>query len=236
MTQRDSDITAMIASLEADLPGAGADTRAAIEAQIDSLRRALSLASTARVKFKDRPPISGAALEFFMPEPAVEVPTWISDNALRPHLTEADLRGAAGTRVYSTPHLVACAIPPTLSQVPIWHGLSLGFFSSGGLQSQRFYDQGRLRWAIEYHPTGRRASVGFFADKEPKVHREHGLHTAYSPGGVVCAQIMWAGGVRHGWTKLWEDDGYPVGATLYDQGRAVEQVTRDGTRHFDQRG
>ena len=29
---------------------------------------------------------------------------------------------------------------------------------------------------------------------------------------------------------MWEEDGYPIGATLYDQGREGERILPDGSR------
>ncbi len=234
---RDSDLKTMIAELEAELSAADPAKRATIEAQIDSLRRSLSMAATAKPSLARvaRPELSQEAREIFTPEPAAQVPTWLPDMITRDQVTEATVRCPAGARVYVTETSVGCAIPNDIGGAPIWHGLTLSFYRSKRLQSQRFYENGRLRWSVEYHPTGGRASVGFFVDRELKVHREHGLHTSYAPGGAVCAQVMWSNGVRHGWTKLWEDDGYPVGATLYDQGRAIEHVLADGTRRVDRR-
>jgi hypothetical protein len=227
---READLTAMIAELVAELPTADPTKRASLEAQIDSLRRALSMGATARSALvrARRPTLSQEAIELFTPDPAVVVPTWLPDLIERDQVTEATVRCPSGARVVTTDLTIGCAIPT--DKAPVWHGLSLSFYRSKRLQSQRFYESGLLRWAIEYHPTGGRASVGFFVDREPSTHREQGLHTSYAPGGAVCAQIMWSAGVRHGWTKLWEDDGYPVGATLYDQGRAIEHVLADGTR------
>ena len=227
---READLTAMIAELVAAAKNADPVTRASLEAQIDSLRRALAMGATARphVTRAQRPALSPDAVAFFTPDPAAVVPTWVPDFILRDQVTEATLRSPAGARVHATDSTIGCGI--LTSTGPVWHGLSLGFYRSKRLQSQRFYESGLLRWAIEYHPGGARASVGFFVDQDPSSHREQGLHTSYSPGGAVCAQVMWAAGTRHGWTKLWEDDGYPVGATLYDKGRAIEHVLANGTR------
>jgi antitoxin component YwqK of YwqJK toxin-antitoxin module len=114
--------------------------------------------------------------------------------------------------------------------VPIRHGLQLAFHSTGRLQSQCWYEQGLSRWAITYHATGARERVGWYADREPLVYLEHGEHTRFSPGGAVVAQVAYVAGVVHGWAKFWEDDGHPIGATLYVEGRAVEQVLPDGQR------
>jgi hypothetical protein len=227
---READLNAMITELTAELASADPAMRATLEAQIDSLRRALAMGATARPALSkaQRPNLSAEALEFFTPDPAIVVPCWLPDFVMRDHVNDATVRCPAGARVYTTDLTVGCAIPT--GGIPVWHGLSISFYRSKRLQSQRFYESGLLRWAIEYHPGGGRASVGFFVDKEPKVHREQGLHTSYAPGGAVCGQVVWSAGIRHGWTKLWEDDGYPVGATLYDQGRAIEHVLADGTR------
>ncbi len=50
-----------------------------------------------------------------------------------------------------------------------------------------------------------------------------------SAGNVTAQASFWAG-VRHGWSKLWEDDGFPISATLHENGREVEQVLSNGER------
>lgn len=114
--------------------------------------------------------------------------------------------------------------------MPTPHGLELGFYVSGRLATQRFYDRGLLRWVIAYHPTGGRAQVGFYAATQPLSYPEHGLHTRYAPNGTVISECFYEQGRRHGWWKQWEDDGYPIGATRFEHGKAVESNAPDGRR------
>lgn len=85
------------------------------------------------------------------------------------------------------------------------------------------------RWSIEYHASGGRESIGMWVDRERFEHREQGQHTRFAPNGTIIAQAYWEAGTRVGWTKLWEDDGYPIGATRYVDGVAVEQRLPGGS-------
>jgi antitoxin component YwqK of YwqJK toxin-antitoxin module len=134
-------------------------------------------------------------------------------------------------RVYWNEAWIGCAIPgmPGVS-LPISHGLQLGFRSDGALASQTFYERGLVRWAIQYHTTGARESAGFYASTEPLSYPPHGLHTRWAPNGRIVAQATFVAGRQHGWQKLWEDDGYPIGATRFVDGRIAEQVYPDPSR------
>ena len=107
------------------------------------------------------------------------------------------------------------------------HGLTLRFRAGGGLESQGWYERGCLRWEIRYHPNGAREEVGAYVGTEPKTYVEHGLHTRWAASGVVVAQTAWVDGVRHGWSTLWENDGYPIVATRFERGVEVERVMPD---------
>ncbi len=74
------------------------------------------------------------------------------------------MRCPPGARVYVMDDSIPCAIPgqPGISGSRT-HGLTLGFFSDGRLQSQTFYENGICRWAIGYHITGGREAVGFWS-------------------------------------------------------------------------
>jgi antitoxin component YwqK of YwqJK toxin-antitoxin module len=133
--------------------------------------------------------------------------------------------------VYRSETRIGCARPSgTAGGVPAAHGLNLDFYmSTGKLKSQGFYEDGLLRWSIEYHATGKRSLVATFDDVEPRVHRENGVRTSYAANGTVTSQAEYRSGVLNGWQKLWEDDGHPIVATRHENGRAVEQVLPDGT-------
>ena len=176
-----------------------------------------------------RPKVSREVAAFFAPEAPAAVPAWLADSLRRSEATEAALRCPSGAQVYATEDAIGCAIPRG-GGIPVRHGLQLSFWASGLLNSQRLYDRGLLRWWIDYHPSGGRSSVGFYADVEPGTHLEHGLQTSFAPSGHVVSQGWFWNGKRHGWSKLWEDDGFPIRATLFDDGREVGTVLPDGTR------
>ena len=58
----------------------------------------------------------------------------------------------------------------------------------------------------------------------------NGVRTSYTGNGTVTSQAEYKPGVLNGWQKLWEDDGYPIVGTLYENGKVIEQVLPDGTR------
>lgn len=229
------DLQASIRELEASLPGAPPEMRGLVEQQIQALRSAADMLARAQPQIEaqkqQRVPLSAELAAYFRPEPPAPVPSWVPDDTPRSAVTEAWLHPAPGVKVYFDTDTVGCAIPQGPGSVPIRHGLELRFYTSTGrLESQRFYEQGLLRWAVEYHATGGRALVAFYAATERLSYPEHGLVTRFSPNGTVTSQQYYERGVLHGWAKHWEDDGYPIAATLYDGGRAVESVLPDGSR------
>ena len=228
------DLQASIRELEAHLPTADPQSRAILEQQIEAMRSTAALLRGALPQIeemkKQRVALSPEVARFFTPEPPAPVPSWIPDDTTRGALREELMRCPAGGKVYWEDSSVGCAIPQGAGSIPIRDGLELSFHSTGGLRSQAWYEMGLLRWSIEYHPTGGRAAVGFCAATEPKTYPEQGLVTRYAPNGTVTVQGHFHAGVAHGWSKQWEDDGYPIGATLFDRGRAVESVLPDGSR------
>ena len=233
-TQRD-ELQASIRELEAALGSAPAEMRPLLEQQIQALKDAGALLERAEPEIAKNQaqwvPLSPELAAWFAPVPPVVVPTWIPDDTHRAAVTEAWMRPTEGVRVYVDEDSVGCAVPTGPGSVPIREGLSLTFHrSTGRLESQRFYQQGLLRWSVDYHATGGRALSGFYAATERLSYPEHGLITRFAPNGTVVSQQHYDRGVLHGWAKHWEEDGYPVCATLYDGGRAVETVLPDGSR------
>lgn len=231
---QEEDLDAMIAQLQATLRDATPEMRPLIESQIQSLQQVKGMLERARPEMEAnrqyRVPVPDAFRQFFTPEQPVAVPAWLPDSLRRGDVTEAMMRCQPPARVYEHDDALECAIPTGPGRFPIRSGLSVGFYASGILRWQRFYESGCARWAIEWHPSGGRSSVGLYTDTEPRQHREHGVHTSFAPNGTITAQATYWHGTRHGWSKLWEDDGYPISATLYEQGRAVEEILPSGER------
>ncbi|MCK6586242.1 MAG: hypothetical protein L6Q76_01525 [Polyangiaceae bacterium] len=231
---QEADLDAMIEELRASLRSAPPEMRSLVLSQIQSLEQAKGMLERARPQMEAnkqyRAPVPESFRPFFTPEQPVQVPAWLPDTLARDEVTEAMMRCQAPARVYEHEDALECAIPTGLGNIPIRSGLSVGFYKSGRLRWQRFYENGCLRWAIEWHPSGGRDSMGFYTDTEPRQHREHGVHTRFAPNGAIVSQAVYWHGTRHGWSKLWEDDGYPISATLYDQGREVEDVLPSGER------
>lgn len=231
---QEEDLDAMIAQMQASLQDAPPEMRPILESQIQSLHQAKAMLERARPDIEAnkqyRVPVPDAFRQFFTPEQPAPVPAWLPDSLLRGDITEPMMRCQPPARVYEHEDALECAIPTGLGNIPIRNGLSVGFYKSGQLQYQRFYENGCIRWAIEWHPSGGRSSVGFYTDTEPRQHREHGVHTSFAPNGTITSQASFWHGTRHGWSKLWEDDGYPIVATLYDQGRDVEEILPSGER------
>jgi len=227
MPNRHDDIEAMIAELEAHLSDAPPEMRALLEQQIEASRwaqeqlRALGEVQAAQAAL--RSPLRPEDQAFFTPAEVQSVGEWISDDLTRAQVDDALLRCPDRSRVYTSDSSVDCRIPAGAGSIPAPHGVSLGFYASGRLSSQSYYERGLLRWAIEYHPSGGRASVGIYSDVEPRSHLDQGLHTGYAPNGTIISQATWDNGVRDGWTRLWEDDGYPIGATRYERGQPAEE-------------
>jgi hypothetical protein len=211
------------------------EVRSLLIQQIDSLR---SIAKTLRDVLPSaletrahRRPIAPELASLFRPEAPAEIPTWIQDDILRSHVTEASMRCPPGCRIYATERSIGCAIPGVPGHsAALGHGLTLHFRSTGRLSSQSFYERGLLRWAIHYHFTGGRDTAGFYASTEPKTYVEQGVMTRWSPNGTIVSQASYVGGIKHGWERLWEEDGHPIVATRYANGQVLEQILPDGSR------
>ena len=226
------ELEAAIGELEAALADAEPELRSMLTQQLASVRHALAVLDAAAPAIAavraERRPLPDDSAAFFQPRPPAAVPAWVPDGVTRDAVTPALMRCPDGARLYEDATTVACAnaghAGATLS-VP--HGLTLRFRAGGGLESQGWYERGCLRWEIRYHPNGAREEVGAYVGTEPKTYVEHGLHTRWAASGVVVAQTAWGDGVRHGWSTLWEDDGYPIGATRFERGVEVERVMPD---------
>lgn len=232
MSSQKHDMEAMIAELEASLADAPPEMRGILEQQIASCKNTIAMLDRAEPAISElraqRAPLRDDVRAFFTPESPADVGAWLPDDLQSLHVTEDMLRCPRGAQVYALEGAYECAIPAAPGLIPVRHGLSIGFYHHGGLKSQRFYDQGRIRWAIEYHASGGRESVAFYSDDEPRQHREHGLLTRFAPNGTIVAQTYYWHGTQHGWSKLWEEDGYPISATLYKEGRRVEDYLPTG--------
>lgn len=231
MTSRSQDLQASIAELEALLAGADAESRPLLERQLAALRQTMALLEAAEAApAMPRPVLSESLRGFFTPEPPAALPVWVPDTLTRAEVTDEMMRCPPEARVYPDEDGVGCAIPQP-SGPPFRHGLELAFHrSTGRLRSQRFFENRLLVWAVEYHPSGGRASLGAYAPGERLEYPEEGLHTSFAPNGTIVSQTSYRAGVRHGWSKMWDDDGAAIGATRYDAGVAVEEVLPDGTR------
>lgn len=225
---------ALIEEMEASLATTPPEMQQIVRDQIKNLRDSIRMLDGVTPQIEEakrhRPVLSDAVRAFFTPAPGPEIPTWVADTTVRQQASASIMRCPTGAQVYEDEESLVCAVPQGLGTIPTRQGLSLGFYPSGRLRSQAMYEQGLLRWSVSYHATGDRESYGFFADRVEREHLYHGLWTALSSNGIVTAQTYWHGGIRHGWVKLWEEDGYPIGATLYDQGREVDHLLADGTR------
>lgn len=229
-----ADLQASIDELTEQLKDAPEEMRSLVQSQIEELKKAKAslerLQPAIEANKQYRPSLSLEMRRFFTPEPLAALPSWISDNTRRDQVTAPMLRCPPQTKIFEDEDHIGCVIPQGVGQIPIRHGLQLSFYkSSGALQSQRFYEDGLLRWSIEYHPIGTRASEGFYLDTERFQYQPDGLHTHYAPNGTIISQRHWANGKEQGWSKLWEDDGFPIKATRYQQGQVVEEVLPEGT-------
>lgn len=222
------ELEASIAELKASREEAPENMKKALDQQIVSLQEAIKLqqmTDTANEQNKSRRlQLTAEQKAFFTPVAPAKVPSWIPDTLTRAQLTEDMLKCPAGTRVFAEKHAMDCRKPPTSrGGIPQPHGLALWFYkSTGKLKAQRYYENGLLRWNISYHLTGGRASEGLYDNEKPKVDRETGLHTSYAPNGTIVRQAEYKAGKLQGWSKLWEDDGFPMSATRYEDGKAVE--------------
>ena len=225
----ESDMEAMIAELEAGLATAPAEMRPIVEQQIANCRDVLRMLARARPAMdankRLRARITEAARAFFTPVPAIQLPAWLPDTLTRAQVTDEMMLCPPGAEIYAFDDSVGCAIPLGPGRIPERHGLTLSFYqSTGRLSAQRFYEHGLLRWDIDYHPSGGRSAQGVYCDTEPKQYAAEGVVTRYAPNGTVVTQTDHHLGKRHGWTKIWEDDGYPIVATRYEHGEEVETI------------
>ncbi len=229
---RDDDLEASIRELEAHKKDADPATLKMLEQQIQNIRDVLKMkkasdAEAAKNKAA-RPKLSDAAKKFYAPVPAAKLPTWLPDTLIRADAKEAMLKCPAGAKAYADVESMDCRVPRGPGAIPVPNGLALWFYSTGKLKAQRFYEQGKLRWDVSYYAVGGRESEGAYDSVEPKTYREDGLHTSYAPNGTVTGQATYKSGVKTGWSKLWDDDGYPIGAFRYDGGKVVESVGPTG--------
>lgn len=230
-----AELDATIRELEASLAEAAPESRELLLRQLSALHdtRAMwvRLGPEMAAVRAARPALSPELRAFFTPDPIVPVPAWIPDHALAHQIPDGALSPTPGTRVYREDRSASVAIPGRHGESrAIAHGLALHFFHDGRLAAQRFYEQGLLRWSIDYHATGGRAHSGHYLARERFEYPEHGQHTRWSPGGAVIFQGYYREGRAHGWTRHWEEDGYPIGATLFVDGTARESVLPDGSR------
>lgn len=225
---RMQELEASIAELKASREEAPENMKALLDKQIGSLRDTLKLqklTDEANAQHKAmRVKLSDETKAFFTAVAPAKVPSWIPDTLTRAQLKEEMLKCPAGTKVFAEKHAVDCRKPPAeRGGIPQPHGLALWFYkSTGKLKAQRYYENGLLRWDISYHLTGGRDAEGLYDNEKPKVDREHGLHTGYAPNGTVVRQAEYKSGKLQGWSKLWEDDGYPMSATRYEDDKPVE--------------
>ncbi len=237
MSSQKQDLEAMMAELVASMADTPPEMRGILEQQIASCRSTIALLDSAEPAMAERraerTPLRDEVRVFFTPEPPVDVGAWLPDDLQQSQVTITMLRCPQDARVYTMDDTMQCAIPAGMGSIPVCHGLSISFYHHGGLKSQRFYDKGLLRWSIEWHPSGQRESVAFYSDDEPRQYREHGLFTRFAPNGTIIAQTHHSHGIRHGWCKLWEEDGYPICATLYKNGQACEEYLPTGEHRLE---
>ena len=229
------ELEAQVRELEALRDGSSDPAmRKLLEQQIGNLKQTVAMLRSMEVggAKPQRVELNPQMKAFFTPAAPAEVPAWVQDSAVREGVTDAMMKCSQGANVYRFETNIGCAVPSDRAGgIPVRHGLDLDFYkSTGKLMSQGFYENGLLRWSIEYHATGKRSLVATFDDVEPKVHRENGVRTSYAANGTVTSQAEYRSGVLNGWHKLWEDDGHPIVGTLHENGKAVEQVLPDGTR------
>lgn len=209
------------------------DMQRLVDQQIESVegaRRMQRMVEEANEKNRlIRPKLTEEMRAFFTPAPRARLPTWISDTLTRAMVLEEMMQCPAGAKVFPDKDSLECRIPTPKGGIPERHGLTLWFYkSTGRLKGQRYYEHGLLRWAITYHHTGGRESEGQYDNVKPKVDRENGLHTYYAPNGTIVRQAEYQSGLLQGWSKQWEDDGYPASATRYENGKSVEMIGPTG--------
>ncbi|MBL8608341.1 MAG: hypothetical protein JNL38_13540 [Myxococcales bacterium] len=230
-----AELQASIREAEAALAVAAPEMRDLLARQIATLRslepqlRAMEEAGLRAPKL----PLAKEMVALFTPRPPAQVPTWIPDDLVRSQVTAAILRCPPGATVYEEEDSVSCALAPAQrGGVPPRQGITLDFYrSTGRLSSQTYFEGGCRRWGIDYHASGGRSMVAFYASPEPRTIVEHGLVTRVGSAGHVESQGDYDHGVRVGWHVLWDgDDGGAIMATRYERGVAVETRMPDGTR------
>lgn len=225
---RQQEMDAAIAELKASQAEAPANMKDILARQVTSLENAKKLQQLTDDAYEQnkarRPKLTDEQKAFFTPVAPAKLPVWLPDTLTRAQAQEDMLKCPAGAKVFAETHSLECRMPPPKrGMIPVPHGLALWFYkSTGKLKGQRFYENGLLRWAISYHHTGGRDSEGKYDDAKPKQHHQHGLHTDYAPNGTVVRQAEYSSGALHGWSRVWEDDGYPMGATRYENDKSVE--------------
>jgi hypothetical protein len=233
---RVQELEASIAELKASREEAPEDMKKLLDKQIGSLQEAIKLQKmTDEANAQNKPrraPLSDEMKAFFTPVAPAKVPAWIPDSLTRAQVTDELLKCPAGAKVFADTHAVDCRRPPaTRGGIPQPHGLALWFHkSTGKLKAQRYYENGLLRWDISYHITGARSSEGLYDNEKPKQDRENGLHTSYAPNGTIVRQAEYKSGKLQGWSKLWEDDGYPMSASRYEDHKSVEMIGPTGNK------
>lgn len=233
---RDQELQASIEELKASRAQAPEGMKKALEQQIQALEKAREMQkmvdeANARDQAR-RPKLSEETKAFFTPVAPAKLPVWLPDTLTRAEVKEDMLKCPAGAQVFAEKDSLECRLPPKQrGGIPPPHGLALWFYKSNGkLEGQRFYENGLLRWAIAYHTIGGRSSEGLYDDEKPKQHRQSGLHTDYAPNGTITRQAEYKSGVLQGWSKLWEDDGFPMAATRYENGKSVEAMGPEGKK------
>jgi hypothetical protein len=233
---RTQELDATIAELKASRASASPENQKILDRQIESLENAKKMqlqVDEANEKNKAlRPKLNDKAKAFFTPVPAVKPPTWIPDTLTRSEFKDEMLKCPAGAKVFADETSAECRTPPAQrGGIPTPHGLALWFYkSTGKLKAQRFYEKGLLRWDVSYHLTGGRDSEALYDDAKPKEHHQNGLVTGYAPNGTIVRQAEYKSGVLQGWSKLWEDDGFPLGASRYENGKTVETIGPTGEK------
>lgn len=231
---RDDDLEASIVELQSHLKDADPASRKLLEQQIQNIRDVLKMKKAAAAEAEKnkafRPKLTDAAKKFYTPVPAEKLPAWLPDTLIRADAKEAMLKCPAGAKAYSDVESMDCRVPRGPGAIPAPNGLALWFYSTGKLKAQRFYEQGKLRWAIEYYAVGGREQEGAYDSIEPKTYRENGLHTHSAPNGTVTSQGTYKSGLKTGWHKMWEDDGFPAGAFRYEAGKEVESCGAEGPK------
>jgi hypothetical protein len=239
-TRRDLEITLNkrrkeLASASADVADMIKDQIKMLETQVANLDQTLKMLRDAKPAMDrtaaQRKPVAESVKAIMAPVAAAQVPSWVPDGLVRAKATTAMMKCPAGAAVLEWDGGLSCMIAGVKGRsLGIRDGLSLGFAQSGKLQSQRFFDHGKLRWSIEYHLSSGRESVGFYAGTEKFDYTEHGVHTRYNVDGSVQSQVDYDHGKRHGWSRMYDQHGNPVIAERYERGALVESVFPDGRR------